>query len=162
MIIMFINDLIDKMANKMGSNPTVSSMAINLLDAVMLGIPGSIFLPELSNKYNIELNALNQLYNILNKEYSAALEQGAKLSELKNDLKTKMYEAGPLGAIRENLTQQFNQASTDLEENREVTNQLSGKLSSVGNQISKVSAEANKASTLGGAVVTGKIRKISE
>lgn len=127
----------------------------NLVDAIFMGIPSSAVVPEISRKYDIEIADLNRTYNQLNKELNNLMDKGISLSDAKNEIRDVMYQSGPLGAIRADLSKKYKEISREIEANKKEQDDRIARMSKTANKLAETQKAASRSSTLGGAWKAG-------
>lgn len=125
------------------------SVAWNLVDAILMGIPSAVVVPEVQKQYNIEISDLNKLYNLLNKEYNQLSDQGLSNDSIKGKLKEAMYGTNPLGAWRATLEDKYKQLEKKGEEIDDKKKQLNNQIHQVSDALAAKTSAAADANYIG-------------
>lgn len=132
-------------------------MFMNLVDAILMGVPSSMIVPEIAKDYDIEIADLNRIYNQLNKELNNLSDVGISLSDAKNEIKEAMYQSGPLGAIRANLSDKYKAINRSIDNNRAEIEKKTAELRDTSNKIADAQRRSARSSSIGGAWRAGDI-----
>lgn len=127
-----------------------NAVAFNLIDALLLGIPSAVVVPEVSRQYDIEIADLNRLYSLLQKEYNNISDQLSSNADVKSQLNAALSRMSPLGdwynQIRDKYDKVNIQDSKLAQEARDVGQQIK----QVADKLTNAQTEQARQSSLGG------------
>lgn len=129
-----------------------TGVAWNIIDALLMGIPSAVAVPEIQKDYNVEISDLNKLYNLLQKEYNNLSDQGLSKEALKANIKEAMYGTNPLGDWRRILEDKYQGLGSEISRIDSQKQDLNEKIKKTADSISDVTKEAADATYMGNIV----------